>query len=120
MVARPAMKPEYSPREFGERLNPPRSGQWVLVRVQGKVPGEEIRARRKGMCWLVPHEELRRLTGQDLSIPGHEGVSSERADRELLRLFAEAQRVAIEQARILAEISLILVDGDGGRSKLEQ
>lgn len=108
-----AMKPEYSPREFGERLDPPRSGQWVLVRVQGKVPGEAITAKRGVGGWLIPHEELRRLGGQDLTEPGHEGVSSERDEllRSLRHCIAEANaqqaaaNASLAQAvRLLSEI----------------
>lgn len=72
-----AMKPEYSPREFGERLAPARSGQWVLVRIWNR----ELDARKTGSGWRLSHQELRRFSGQDLSMPGHEGVSSERDDR---------------------------------------
>lgn len=100
MTAALALKPEYSPREFGERLNPPRSGQWVLVRVQGKVPGEAISARRQGTCWLVPHEELRRLTGEDLTIPGHE-VPSER-DERVRELNRRLSRLGAELAECVA------------------
>ena len=72
-----AMKPEYSPREFGGRLNPPRSGQWVLVRIWNR----EIEATKTGSGWRLSHQELRRFSGQDLTIPGHEEVESQRDDK---------------------------------------
>lgn len=97
-----AMKPEYSPREFGERLDPPRSGQWVLTRIWGN----ELHATKAGSGWRLSHQELRRFSGQDLAMPGHEDVSSERDDklRELRLCMADVDMKMARMRQIVAEL----------------
>lgn len=97
-----AMKPEYSPREFGERLNPARSGQWVLVRIWGN----ELQATKTGSGWRLSHQELRRFGGEDLTMPGHESVSSERDDklRELRVCMADVDVKMARMRQLVAEL----------------
>lgn len=102
MTAQLAYKPDYSPREFGERLNPRRSGQWVLVRIWN----QEIEATKTGSGWRLSHQELRRFSGQDLSMPGHEAVSSERDDklRELRVCIADIDVKLARVHQLVAEL----------------
>lgn len=98
-----AAKPGYSPREVGTMLNPPRSGQYVRVRIhRGEIQATQLPGGDFEISW----QEVRRLTGLDLTTPGHEGVSSARDDRvrALRRLHAETLRLCAEMGEILAEL----------------
>ena len=82
-------------------MTPPRSDQYVRVRIHR---GEIEATRTPGGALEVPWQEVRRLTGQDLTAPGHE-VTSRQDDRvrelrvclaEMGTLYARAQRLAAE------------------------
>lgn len=89
----------YSPRQFGERLDPPRSGQWVLVRIWGG----EYTATKTGRCWRLSHQELRRVSGQDLAWPGHEVPSGR--DERVRELNARLARLGAAQAQLGYELA---------------
>lgn len=97
MTAQRVPQLHYNPREFGALLVPPRSGQYVRQRIHdGEIVAELVKGE-----YRIPHVELRRLTGQDLTVPGHEespAVDYERRDKvKALRLvLAEAQRLLAE------------------------
>lgn len=97
MRAQLATKPSYSPREFGERLDPPRSGQWVLVRIWNG----ELDATKTGSGWRLSHNELRRFGGQDLAMPGHEETRESTVDRDKVR---ELRIVLARAQALLAEL----------------
>lgn len=98
-----AAKLYYTPREVGALLNPKRTGQYVRVRIQR---GEIAAERADCGDWYVPWQEVRRLTGQDLTAPGHEGASTERDDklRELRVCVAEGMTKLARAQQLLAEM----------------
>lgn len=101
MTAQRVPQLHYNPREFGALLVPPRSGQYVRQRIHdGEIVAELVKGE-----YRIPHVELRRLTGQDLTVPGHEGAT--RRDERVRELNVRLARLGAELAQCVALVAEI-------------